>query len=83
MPEVHGKGPAASASSVRPAAEEGLEALSGLALAHDRRSLWVVGDETARLFRVDLDGRLDSDATIEHLDEDIEGISLDPGGAFL
>jgi len=65
------------------AAEAGLEELSGLALAHDRRSLWVVGDETARLFRVDLEGRLEPDATIELLDEDIEGITLDPGGVFL
>lgn len=64
-------------------AEEGLEELSGLALAQDRDALWVVGDETARLFRVDLDGRLDRDATIELFDEDIEGISLDPGGCFL
>jgi len=65
------------------AVEEGLEELSGLALAHDCRSLWVVGDETARLFRVGLDGRLDADATIELFDEDIEGITLDPGGSFL
>jgi hypothetical protein len=65
------------------AAEQGLEELSGLALAHDRRSLWVVGDETARLFRVDLDGQLDPDATVDLLDEDIEGITLDPGGGFL
>jgi uncharacterized protein YjiK len=61
----------------------GLKELSGLALAHDRRALWVVCDETARLFQVDLHGRLNPDATIELPDEDIEGISLDPGGSCL
>lgn len=63
--------------------EEGLSEPSGLALSHRKNALWVISDDTKKIFKVGLDGDLKKNDSFEILDKDLEGIVLDPIGACL
>ena len=62
---------------------QGLTEPSGLALSADGKSLWVVSDDTRKIFRLDLDGELDRAASFKIEEKGLEGIAADPGGRFL
>ena len=54
---------------------------SGLALSHDGNSLWTVSDDSALIFRMDIEGRLLECFSIDVAG--LEGIALDETGKFL
>ncbi len=54
---------------------------SGLSVARDGRSLWVVSDDTKRVFRISLDGGILEDRGVEA--RDLEGIAAHPGRDLL
>lgn len=61
----------------------GLKEPSGLALAHDQRSLWTVSDDTRAVFRLALDGLLLEDSTIRLGVKGLEGIAVGGDGSCL
>jgi uncharacterized protein YjiK len=63
--------------------EEGLKEPSGLTLSYERDALWTVSDDTKKVFKLSLDGKLQKDESFKIADEGLEGIALDPGGEFL
>lgn len=63
--------------------KEGLTEPSGLALARDGGGLWVVSDDTARIFRIGFDGRLDRGRGFDVPDTELEGLAAHPAGRFL
>ena len=62
---------------------EGLREPSGLMLANDRAALWTVSDDKKRIFKLTLQGQLDTANSFAISDKGLEGIALDPSGAFL
>ncbi len=62
---------------------EGLIEPSGLALSHDGNALWTVSDNTEKVFKLSLDGKLQKSESFEITDRDLEGIALDASGKFL
>lgn len=56
---------------------------SGLALAHDRDGLWTVSDDTAKIFKLTLEGGLQRKQSFKVPDKGLEGITIDPTGTFL
>lgn len=63
--------------------KEGLSEPSGLALSHGKNALWTISDDTKKIFKLSLDGDLKKDDSFEIPDKDLEGIALDPTGAYL
>lgn len=61
----------------------GLTEPSGLALAHGGDGLWTVSDDTNRVFRLGLDGKLDKARSFKLRDKGLEGITGDDTGRFL
>ncbi|MCA8909205.1 MAG: SdiA-regulated domain-containing protein [Rhodospirillaceae bacterium] len=61
----------------------GLTEPSGLALATDGGGLWAVSDDTAHIFRIGFDGKLDKDRSFDVPDIELEGITAHPGGRYL
>ena len=61
--------------------DEGLLEPSGLAFSIDGQSLWTAGDETKKIFRINLDGELEQDFKIAK--EGIEGIAVNQAGDML
>ncbi|MDJ0947769.1 MAG: SdiA-regulated domain-containing protein [Alphaproteobacteria bacterium] len=62
---------------------EGLTEPSGLSLTPDNDGLWTVSDDTKMIFKLDLEGRLEDDESFEIPVKGLEGVTADPGGAFL
>ena len=62
---------------------EGLSEPSGLALSACGDALWVISDDTRRIFQINLDGEIKPDDTIKINDKGLEGITLDPAGKHL
>ncbi len=62
---------------------EGLNEPSGLSLSHDNKSLWVISDDTKKIFNLRLDGDLVEDKSFKIPDRELEGIVLDPTAEFL
>jgi uncharacterized protein YjiK len=62
---------------------EGLNEPSGLALSHEKNALWTVSDDTKKIFKIDFKGALHKEQVFEIPDTGLEGIALDPAGAFL
>lgn len=58
----------------------GLNEPSGIVLTKDKDAFWVVSDNKNCIFQVDLNGKLQTDATIEIEGTDLEGIALDDHG---
>ena len=63
--------------------DAGLTEPSGLVLAHGGDGLWTVSDDTARVFRLGLDGKLDRTRSFDVPDTGLEGITIEPSGTFL
>ena len=63
--------------------DAGLTEPSGLVRAHDGNGLWTISDDTARVFHLDLDGKLNRDRSFDVPDTGLEGITIDPSGAYL
>jgi len=61
----------------------GLNEPSGLALAHGGDGLWTVSDDTGRVFRLGLDGKLDKDRSFKVPVSGLEGITGDDDGRHL
>lgn len=61
----------------------GLLEPSGLTLGHGGDGLWTVSDDTKRIFRLSLDGKADDDASFDVPFNGLEGIAIDPTGAYL
>ena len=62
---------------------EGLTEPSGLALSHGKKALWTISDDTKRIFKLSLDGKLKKSKSFAIQDSGLEGITLDPTGKFL
>jgi uncharacterized protein YjiK len=60
---------------------EGLFEPSGLALSLDKSALWTISDDTNKVFKLDLQGRVDQSLDIS--ESGLEGIALDATGEFL
>jgi uncharacterized protein YjiK len=60
---------------------EGLDEPSGLALSLDKSALWTISDDTNKVFKLDLEGRVDQSFDIS--ESGLEGIALDPTGELL
>lgn len=63
--------------------DAGLTEPSGLTLGHDGDGLWTISDDTKRVFRLSLEGKLDRDRSFDVPEKGLEGITIDPGGRFL
>ena len=63
--------------------DTGLLEPSGLVLAQDHSGFWTVSDDTEKVFKLDLKGRVDRRETFEIPEKGMEGITLDPAGEFL
>ena len=63
--------------------DAGLTEPSGLVLSHDGTALWTVSDDTKRVFRLSLEGSLQRDRSFDLPDDGLEGITIEPTGAFL
>jgi uncharacterized protein YjiK len=64
-------------------AEEGLTEPSGLALSQDQDALWTISDDTKKVFKLSLKGKLEKDRSFKIEDKGLEGITLDPTGKSL
>lgn len=62
---------------------EGLNEPSGLALSHERNALWTISDDTKMIFKLSLEGDLNTGESFEIPENEMEGITLDPTGEFL
>ena len=62
---------------------EGLTEPSGLALSHGKKALWTISDDTKKIFKLSLDGKLKKSKSFAIEDSGLEGIALDPTGDFL
>ncbi len=63
--------------------DAGLIEPSGLALADDGQGLWTVSDDTKRVFRLDLEGKVQPDQSFKLAEKGLEGITVDRKGKFL
>lgn len=63
--------------------ESGLFEPSGLALTRDGSGFWTVSDDTARVFRLDAEGKVVPEASFGVDVNGLEGITVDPTGAYL
>ena len=63
--------------------DAGLKEPSGLTLGRDGDGLWTVSDDTARVFRLSLEGELDQDRSFDVPETGLEGITIDPSGKYL
>lgn len=62
---------------------QGLREPSGLALCGDGQALWVVSDDTRRIFQIDLRGHIQPKASFAIDASGLEGITLDASGRHL
>lgn len=62
---------------------EGLSEPSGLALSHGKNALWTISDDTKKIFKLSITGKLKKKASLKLPDKGLEGIVLDPTGQFL
>ena len=58
--------------------DEGLTEPSGLALSPERHSLWTVSDDTKKIFKLSLRGKLEKEHSFKIDEKGLEGITLDP-----
>jgi uncharacterized protein YjiK len=63
--------------------EAGLTEPSGLALSQERDALWTVSDDTKKVFKLSLDGKLAKDQSFKIDEKGLEGITLGPTGDSL
>ena len=63
--------------------DAGLIEPSGLALAHGGWGLWTVSDDTKRVFRLDLEGKVEPNQSFKVTEKGLEGITLDRKGKLL
>ena len=63
--------------------KEGLTEPSGLVLTRGRRGLWTISDDTDKVFRIGLDGKLKPKKSFKVPKKGLEGITLEPKGRFL
>lgn len=63
--------------------EEGLREPSGLALSSAGDALWTVSDDEEKIFQLSLNGEIITAQSFRIPDKGLEGIALDPTGAFL
>ena len=63
--------------------DEGLTEPSGLALSQGKNDLWTVSDDTKKIFKLGLDGKLAANKSFKIDEKELEGIALVPGGEFL
>ncbi|MEZ4663163.1 MAG: SdiA-regulated domain-containing protein [Caldilineaceae bacterium] len=63
--------------------EEGLREPSGLTLTAADDALWTVSDDEKKIFQLTLQGKLQKTQSFNFADKGLEGITLDPTGAFL
>jgi uncharacterized protein YjiK len=63
--------------------DEGLTEPSGLALSQERDALWTVSDDTKKVFKLSLEGKLERDQSFKIDEKGLEGITLDPTGTSL
>lgn len=61
----------------------GLNHPSGLTLSHERGSLWTVSDNTEKVFKLNLHGKVLIDKSFTIPDKELEGIALDSSGEYL
>ncbi len=62
---------------------EGLYEPSGVTLSQQENALWTFGDDTKKIFKLALDGKLMKDKSFKIPEKGLEGICLDPTGQFL
>jgi uncharacterized protein YjiK len=63
--------------------KEGLRQPSGIVFSPQEDSLWVVSDDTNRIFNLTLDGVLQADQSIKLSDKGLEGLTIEPTGTYL
>jgi uncharacterized protein YjiK len=63
--------------------DEGLMEPSGLALSRERDALWTVSDDTRKVFKLSLGGKLAKDQSFKIDEKGLEGIALHPTGDSL
>ncbi len=63
--------------------DEGLNEPSGLVLSHGHDGFWTVSDDTEKIFKLDLEGRVVRGDSFKIPVKGLEGITLDPTGEFL
>ncbi len=63
--------------------DEGLDEPSGLVLDLDGQGFWTVSDDTKAVFRLDLDGKIDSARSFAIEQDGLEGITIHPDGRTL
>ena len=56
----------------------GLTELSGLSFSSDGKRLYTVGDETSKVFVLDMDGNIKDKESFPVITSDLEGIAVDP-----
>jgi len=62
---------------------EGLREPSGLVLSHEKDALWTISDDTKKIFKISLSGKLLKGQSFAVQDTELEGITLVPDGKFL
>lgn len=61
----------------------GLRQPSGIVLSPQEGSLWVVSDDTNRIFNLTLNGVLQAKQSIKLSDKGLEGLTIEPTGTYL
>lgn len=62
---------------------EGLTEPSGVCLSKKKKSLWIVSDDTAKLFKTSLKGQIKNDKSFAVTDSEMEGVTLSADGKSL
>ena len=62
---------------------EGLLEPSGLVLSHGGNALWTISDDTSKIFKISLTGKLKKAKSFKISDSELEGITLIQDGEFL
>ncbi len=62
---------------------EGLREPSGLVLSHKKNALWTISDDTNKIFKISLSGKLKKGQSFTLADKELEGITLIQDGKFL
>ena len=62
---------------------EGLREPSGLVLSHKKNALWTISDDTNKIFKISLSGKLKKGQSFTLADTELEGITLIQDGKFI
>ncbi len=62
---------------------KGLCEPSGVTLSHQKDALWTISDDTKKVFKLDLNGKLIKGESFKIPEKGLEGLVLDPTGRFL